>query len=238
MLDETRNTGAVYAYIGQRIRQRRKMLQLNQTQLAEMMGFSYQQMQKYESGSSHVSAGKLLLLAKVLNVPPAYFYEGIALDDNIGKRLETNFIQKTRTDPLRVLLVDESPSDVILFMKAMNGVSEQLEVRTIHDPQLVMEHLLNHGERFGGSKTDIVIVECLSKSGVAELIRMIKKNPRTQMLPIIALTRSVSVKDLHEMYKHGVASFIQKSVDLDEYTRSLEVFVRYWARIVSLPQAA
>ncbi len=62
---------AVCIFIGQRIRERRKLLKLSQNELAEFMGFSYQQMQKYEKGLSHVSAGKLLLFAKILNVPPS-----------------------------------------------------------------------------------------------------------------------------------------------------------------------
>lgn len=56
----------VYAYIGRRIRDRRKLLKLSQTELAGLMGFSYQQMQKYETGVSHVSARKLLLFSRIL----------------------------------------------------------------------------------------------------------------------------------------------------------------------------
>src|SRR5271170_5620973 len=127
-MNTTEQHKSVYIFIGQRIRQRRKTLNLNQSELAGLMGFSYQQMQKYESGASQVSAGKLLLFAKIMNVPPSYFYEGIKMEETIGQRLDAHIIPKTRSEPLRILLVENSPADVLLFKKALNACSEQAEV--------------------------------------------------------------------------------------------------------------
>jgi two-component system, response regulator len=234
----TQQQNNVYAYIGQRIRERRKLLQLNQTQLAELMGFSYQQMQKYETGVSQVTAGKLLLFARVLNVPPAFFYEGIRLEQSIGKRLEMDVIQGSRTEPLRVVLVEDNPADVILFTKALTAVSEPVEVHTIHDTHAVMDFLQHYNKKFGQPKPDIVMIELLSKNGGIDLIKSIKKNPRTQLLPVVALTSSISVKDMTEAYKSGVNSFIQKSTDLVEYARALDTVIKYWAKVVSLPYGA
>ena len=63
--------------VGQRIRLRRNMLGLTQEELAESLGISYQQVQKYETASNRVSAGRLFEIAAKLNTPVAFFFEGI-----------------------------------------------------------------------------------------------------------------------------------------------------------------
>jgi transcriptional regulator with XRE-family HTH domain len=230
---------SVYTLIGQRIKERRKLLNLNQSELAEMMGFSYQQMQKYETGASHVSAGKLLLFAKILNVPPNYFYEGINLEEAIGKRLDDHLIQKTRAEPLRILLVEDNPADVIWFRKALDKCSEQVDVHVIHDPETVMDFLQHHDTRFGQKAADVIILELsLPKISGMDLLRSIKKHPKTLKLPVIVLTNSISTKDMMESYREGAAGFVQKSVDRDDYTESLDIVVKYWSKTVALPRCA
>lgn len=65
-------------HVGSKIRQRRLMLNLTQTGLAEKLGLTFQQVQKYEHGQNRVSAGRLLELAGALQVPIAFFYQGLA----------------------------------------------------------------------------------------------------------------------------------------------------------------
>jgi transcriptional regulator with XRE-family HTH domain len=72
-----RSTAAIDDHVGSRIRERRIMLGLTQQQLAEMIGVTYQQAHKYERGINRVSAGRLYEIARVLNAPVTYFYEGV-----------------------------------------------------------------------------------------------------------------------------------------------------------------
>jgi transcriptional regulator with XRE-family HTH domain len=64
-------------HIGRRIRERRLMLGLSQQQLAAMIGVTYQQAHKYETGLNRVSAGRLFRIAEALGVPVAWFYDGL-----------------------------------------------------------------------------------------------------------------------------------------------------------------
>jgi DNA-binding XRE family transcriptional regulator len=64
--------------VGNRLRQRRKMLALSQLNLAQASGVTHQQIQKYESGVATISVARLFRLAKALNVPVGYFFEGLA----------------------------------------------------------------------------------------------------------------------------------------------------------------
>ena len=63
-------------YVGRRIRERRLMLGLSQSDLATRIGVTYQQAHKYERGVNRVSAGRLAVIATALSTEPAWFFEG------------------------------------------------------------------------------------------------------------------------------------------------------------------
>ena len=227
---------SVYAFIGQRIRERRKLLRLSQGQLADMMGFSYQQMQKYESGNSQASVGKLLQFARILNVPAAYFYEGAILGEEIGTSLPSDIIQKDRSQPLRVLLVEDGPADVILFRKALAACSEQVDLHVIHDAETVGDFLQNHESKYGKPAPDLAVLDLsLPKITGLQLLKSIKNNAATVALPVIILTNSISKREMQEAYRCGAAGFLQKSVDMEQYMESIEAAMQYWAKAVALP---
>ena len=69
-------------YVGARLRIRRKMMGLSQTQVADALGITFQQIQKYERGANRISASKLHATAMFLKTPIGFFFEG--LDDPEG----------------------------------------------------------------------------------------------------------------------------------------------------------
>lgn len=64
---------SIDAAIGARLRQRRNELRLSQRALGDMIGVTYQQIQKYESGKDHIKAAQLRTLADGLSAPLSYF---------------------------------------------------------------------------------------------------------------------------------------------------------------------
>ena len=67
--------GSIDEYIGVRLRQRRTLLGITQEKLAESVGITFQQIQKYENGANRVSAGRLFEFSKILKTSMDYFYE-------------------------------------------------------------------------------------------------------------------------------------------------------------------
>jgi transcriptional regulator with XRE-family HTH domain len=67
----------VDAHVGKRVRHRRWMVGMTQQQLADKVGIKFQQIQKYETGMNRVSASRLWEIAAALEVPIAYFFDGI-----------------------------------------------------------------------------------------------------------------------------------------------------------------
>lgn len=64
-------------HVGKRLRHRRWVLQMTQQQLAEKVGIKFQQIQKYETGMNRVSASRLWEIARVMDVPISYFFDGL-----------------------------------------------------------------------------------------------------------------------------------------------------------------
>jgi len=79
-------------HVGLRIRLRRKELGVSQERLAESVGLTFQQIQKYERAANRVSASKLWEMARALNTSVAYFYEGLPAnperEESLGRGLE------------------------------------------------------------------------------------------------------------------------------------------------------
>jgi transcriptional regulator with XRE-family HTH domain len=73
-----RSPNPVDLHVGGRVRMRRKMLSISQERLADALGLTFQQVQKYERGANRISASKLYEIARFLSAPIAYFFEGLA----------------------------------------------------------------------------------------------------------------------------------------------------------------
>ena len=75
---ETRAPNPVDLHVGARIRLRRRMQGVSQEKLADALGLTFQQVQKYERGANRVSASKLYEIAAALKAPVSYFFDGLA----------------------------------------------------------------------------------------------------------------------------------------------------------------
>jgi transcriptional regulator with XRE-family HTH domain len=66
------------AQVGSRLRLRRMMIGMSQERLGELLGLTFQQVQKYEKGVNRIGAGRLFEIARILGVPIFYFYETVS----------------------------------------------------------------------------------------------------------------------------------------------------------------
>lgn len=93
---------------------RRKLLGVSQEQLADSLGLTFQQVQKYERGANRVSASKLYEIAKTLQVPVSFFFDGLAdpMDgsdgDEVGQQAE-RIVQEFLTTPEGLELAEVFP---------------------------------------------------------------------------------------------------------------------------------
>lgn len=127
---------SVDVHVGQRLRVRRSLLGMSQEKLAEAIGLTFQQVQKYERGVNRISAGRLFHLSNILDVPISYFYDHLDRGQNMNQPAyglsdneqasfgpEEDFMtSKEALDLLRVYYSIKSPEarkDIIKFIKSM-----------------------------------------------------------------------------------------------------------------------
>lgn len=106
-------------HVGARLRARRKLIGSSQEALADALGLTFQQVQKYERGFNRISASKLYRAAAVLEVAPAYFFEG--LPDVKGLSDEA-----PQDRDARILL--NTPEGALLARRAARLTAKQLAV--------------------------------------------------------------------------------------------------------------
>jgi transcriptional regulator with XRE-family HTH domain len=105
------------AQVGNRIRLRRMLIGMSQERLGELLGLTFQQVQKYEKGVNRVGAGRLFQVAQILGVPISYFYEGVVNELGHSKNA-------TVTPP------------VMEFLASGEGLQLSLAFMRIQDPKV------------------------------------------------------------------------------------------------------
>ena len=98
-------------HVGQRVRQRRVLCGLSQTELANAIGLTFQQLQKYERGMNRISASKLWQISQVLDVPVQWFFKEFAEPkDEEDKRKESFHMKRETLELVRNYVA--APADV------------------------------------------------------------------------------------------------------------------------------
>ena len=112
-------------HVGSRVRMRRLMLGLSQTKLADELGLTFQQVQKYEKGVNRISASKLQHISEFLQVPIPFFFEGLPGPSE----------QRTKKDGTLL------PSDVFQFVATPDGLSLAKSFTQIRNPNFAAASL-------------------------------------------------------------------------------------------------
>ena len=112
---EDRSPNPVDLHVGARVRMRRKLLGVSQEKLADALGLTFQQVQKYERGTNRISASKLFEIGRFLQAPVSYFFEGVGpsspetLTDNPSEQSMHEFLMTPEGVELASLLPKLAP---------------------------------------------------------------------------------------------------------------------------------
>lgn len=118
-LESARRPDPIDNHVGNRLRLRRKMLNLSQEKLAERLGITFQQVQKYEKGTNRIGASRLYQLARILEVPVSYFFpEPDAAQGAAG------------------MSEDAAPDYVMDFVASSEGIELNRAFAQIRDPKV------------------------------------------------------------------------------------------------------
>ena len=106
-------------YIGRQLKDRRLRCNMTLIEVAKKTGISYQQIQKYESACSRISAYLLFKLANAYNSPIESFFRELTVYNNEGKIKNNKLVEKNN---FNVLIVEDNPGDEAITRKALQGI--------------------------------------------------------------------------------------------------------------------
>ena len=136
------------------------------------------------------------------------------------------------SEPLEILLVEDNPSDVKLALRAFEKSNLTNQVRVLRDGAEALDYLFCTGQyasRVGQKQPKVVLLDLkLPLVDGHEVLRQMRADPRTHMIPVVVLTSSNAEKDLIESYKLGVNSYIQKPVDFEQFSAVVRQLGFYW----------
>lgn len=123
-----------------------------------------------------------------------------------------------------ILLVEDTEDDIVLTRRALkkNRLTNPLVVA--RDGQEALDYL------FGSEELPAIILLDLQlpKIGGLEVLRRLKSDSRTRLIPIIILTSSREERDVVDGYTNGANSYIRKPVDFDQFTEAVRQLGLYW----------
>jgi len=130
------------------------------------------------------------------------------------------------------LLVDDNQADVKLTLKAFRVLSNERQVSAVRDREEALELLFSAGRYSGqprASSLRLILLDLKPpKVNGFEVLKIVKADPKTQSIPVVMLTSSNQAQDVHECYRLGANSYIQKPVDYDEFCEAIQEIERYW----------
>jgi len=131
-----------------------------------------------------------------------------------------------------ILLVEDNPDDAILAVRAFKKHDLVTDIVVARDGVEALEYLHGKGEfkeRDCSEQPNIVILDLnLPRLSGIEVLKEIRNDERTNLLPVIMLTSSIDEDDVLNCYQSGANSYIHKPIDFDKFSDLSLQLVDYW----------
>ncbi|MFM2063561.1 MAG: hypothetical protein RLZZ507_3232 [Cyanobacteriota bacterium] len=133
-----------------------------------------------------------------------------------------------------LLIVEDNPDDVELTLLAFEQTGLQENVVIARDGVEAINYLF--AENRLEALPDLILLDLqLPRINGLEVLRQIRANDRTKLLPIVILTTSLEESDRLQGYGLGCNSYIRKPVDYDQFVNAMQQIGRYWLVLNSPP---
>jgi CheY-like chemotaxis protein len=138
-----------------------------------------------------------------------------------------------------ILLVEDNPDDVTLTLRALKKNNIVNEVVVAKDGVEALDYLFGAGMYEGRDTSVMPIVTLLDlklpKLDGMEVLKRVRGNERTKLIPIVILTSSKEENDLINGYSLGANSYIRKPVDFNQFSEAIRELGLYWILLNESP---
>ena len=141
-----------------------------------------------------------------------------------------------------ILLVEDNQDDEELTLRALSRNNITNQVQVVRDGQEALDWLEATGPHAGRDPDDVpalVLLDLkLPKIDGLEVLRRLRANPRTALVPVVILTSSKEDRDRASGYQSGANSYVQKPVDFTQFVDAVRQLGMYWLMLNEPPPGA
>ena len=131
-----------------------------------------------------------------------------------------------------ILLVEDNPDDEALTLRAFKKNKIRNEVVVVRDGAEALAYLLpgdGDGDGDGAPLPAIVLLDLnLPKIGGLEVLRRVRANARTRLIPVVVLTSSKLEEDILDSYRNGANAYVRKPVNFAEFAEAIITLGVFW----------
>lgn len=142
-------------------------------------------------------------------------------------------------DRIDVLLVEDSPHESELALRALKKSHPTANVIVAEDGVQALDFLFRRNEYAGrgtGAPRLVLMDYKLPKMNGLEVLRKLRENEETRIIPVVMLTSSQERKDIADSYELGANSYLVKPVDYDQFVECVSMVGEYWLTCNRLPR--
>lgn len=141
-----------------------------------------------------------------------------------------------RLRPIRVLLVEDSPTDLLMTREALERSKVLLELHVVEDGVKTMEFLRRTGKYATAPRPDFILLDLnLPRKDGREVLAEIKADPALRPIPVVVLTTSKAEEDIARAYGSYANCFITKPVGFANFNEVMRSIERHWFEVATLP---
>jgi len=138
-----------------------------------------------------------------------------------------------------ILLVEDNPDDELLALRALKKSNVPNEIVVAHDGVEALDYLFASGSYEGrdtSSMPELVLLDLkLPRLDGLEVLKRLRSDERTRLLPVVILTSSKERSDMLEGYGLGANSYVRKPVDFEQFVKAVEQLRLYWLVLNEAP---
>ncbi len=139
--------------------------------------------------------------------------------------------------PFHILLVEDSPADVLLTKEALSDSKLLVELHVAENGMEAMEFLRHNGPYSEAPTPDLVLLDLnLPLKDGREVLAEVKADPHLRSIPIVVLTTSQAEEDVLRAYGLHANCYITKPVDFESFVNVVRSIQQFWFSIVTLPR--
>ncbi len=127
-----------------------------------------------------------------------------------------------------ILLIEDNPDDEALTLRALKKNNIMNEVTVLRDGQQALDYFLDEGASERPAPAVVLLDLKLPKVDGLEVLRRLRADPQTGLLPIVILTSSKEEQDIVTGYRLGANSYIRKPVDFNQFMEAVRQLGLYW----------